>query len=76
MMAVLVITSRASGFTALVITGHPSFIIPAFSAAISAIVFPSLSVWSREIEAMTVARGLDTTLVESPLPPRPTSSTT
>ena len=49
--------------------------MPAFSAAICSIVSPSLSVWSRDIDVMMLTRGFLIILVESPLPPSPTSST-
>ena len=48
--------------------------IPAFSAAISAISVPRYSVWSTPIGVMT-ATGASTTLVASHRPPMPTSTT-
>ena len=49
--------------------------MPAFSAAISSTVPPSSLVWSIEIGVMT-ATTPSATLVQSSLPPTPTSSTT
>ena len=57
-----------------VTVGTPGFMIPAFSPAISASVSPSISRWSSEIEVMAQAVGT-MTLVASPRPPKPTSST-
>ena len=54
--------------------GMPFLIIPAFSSAISANVFPNKYVWSKLIEVITWSIGL-ITLVESNLPPKPTSIT-
>ena len=48
--------------------------MPAFSAAISAISVPRYSVWSIPIGVMT-ATGASTTLVASQRPPIPTSTT-
>ena len=48
--------------------------IPAFSAAISAISVPRYSVWSTPMGVMT-ATGASTTLVASQRPPMPTSTT-
>ncbi len=50
--------------------------LPAFSLAISSIVFPSILVWSSPIEVMIDKVGRVMTLVASNLPPRPVSKTT
>ena len=48
--------------------------MPAFSAAIFAIVFPSTAMWSRLMLVITESTGCDT-FVASSRPPRPVSST-
>ena len=58
----------------LITTGTPGLIMPAFSPAISGRVLPSVFIWSNPIDAMTDTMGV-ITLVESRLPPRPTSIT-
>ena len=55
-------------------TAVPSLIIPAFSLAISSIVFPKNWVWSIEILVITETSG-KIIFVESSLPPIPTSIT-
>ncbi len=55
-----------------VMTGIPGLIMPAFSAAIFAIVFPSSPVWSFDMSVSTETSGI-TTFVESSLPPSPVS---
>ena len=49
--------------------------MPAFSTAISARLFPSSWVWSRLMGVITETRG-ETTFTASSRPPSPTSSTT
>ena len=56
------------------ITGVFSFIIPAFSSAIFSMVLPRISIWSIEIEVITIRSGL-ITFVESNRPPSPVSMT-
>ena len=50
--------------------------MPPFSKAISSIVFPKYSVWSKLIEVITLTIGLSTAFVESSLPPIPVSNIT
>ena len=69
------ITALTSGRAASYTTGTCFFKIPAFSAAISDIVSPKISVCSRLTEVITVRIGFFTTLVASSLPPRPVSIT-
>ena len=67
-------TLRTSSGWGLITTGTPGLIMPAFSPAISGRVLPSVFIWSNPIDAMTDTMGV-ITLVESRLPPRPTSIT-
>ena len=68
------IASDASGSWAAVTVRTPSFTIPAFSRAISAIVPPSRSVWSSPMGVIAQTRGR-IMLVESNRPPSPHSTT-
>ena len=68
------ITSDACGGWAADTVQAPSFTIPAFSRAISAIVSPRRSVWSSPMGVIAQAIGW-ITLVESSRPPRPHSTT-
>ena len=56
------------------IKGISFLIIPAFSFAIDSKLSPKISLWSKEIGVIAVTFG-ETTLVESSLPPKPTSIT-
>ena len=56
------------------IKGVSFLIIPAFSFAIDSKLSPKISLWSKEIGVIAVTFG-ETTLVESSLPPKPTSIT-
>ena len=70
--ATFLMTLSASYFCFETTTGTPSFIIPAFSFAIDFKLYPKICWWSNETGVIAVSRGL-TTLVESSLPPSPTS---
>lgn len=54
-------------------TGRSFLMIPAFSYAISSIVFPRMFVCSKSSNVMPVTSGFSITLVASNRPPRPTS---
>ena len=71
--ATFLMTSKASPSHP-VMQGIPSLIIPAFSNAISSIVSPRMFIWSYETVVITETAG-KMMLVESSLPPRPTSIT-
>ena len=70
----LLITLSAISSWGYITVGIHDLIIPAFSAAISSRVFPKRFVWSKLIDVITDNIGV-ITLVESSLPPRPTSTT-
>ena len=55
-------------------TGTPGFMMPAFSKAIFSTVSPRMDTWSRLMEVIAQTSGR-TMLVESSLPPSPTSIT-
>ena len=73
-VAASLMAAIASGNCGATTTGTPGLMMPALSAAISAIVSPRMAVWSRLTGVMTLTAGV-TTLVASRRPPKPTSIT-
>ena len=70
--ALLINTSAVSFWYSPITTGTLCLIIPAFCAAIKGRVSPKISIWSQPILVITERSGV-IMLVESNLPPRPTS---